>query len=178
MSRNKILIGCLSLFLLVACNKEVEELPAATQTGANTFGAKVDGKIWVPSKFGVLPADDLLQARFNAPNSLLIKAKNFASSPTETEFEIQIAGVTGTGTYLLNTNVTKPTAASYGYYVKRRFTPENEWITSATHTGSVTITKLDTVNKIVSGAFQFNALDLYSTQTLSVTEGRFDIKLQ
>jgi Family of unknown function (DUF6252) len=180
MSNYKILLaGCLSVFLLAACNKEITELPDTTQTGANTFGAKVDGTLWAPSKFGILPADDLLQARFNSPGSLLIKAKNFASSPTETEFELQITGVTGPGTYLLNTDVSRPSAYSYGYYVSRRFTPDNEWLTSSTHTGSVTLTKVDTVNKIVAGTFQFNALNIYHAPVpLTVTEGRFDIKLQ
>ena len=179
MSSSKILIGCLSLLLLAACNKEVDELPPPTETGSNTFGATIDGQFWVPAKFGILPADDLLQARYNSPGSILIKAKNFASSPSESEFEIQVVGVTGTGTYLLNTDVSRPSAHSYAYFVKRRFTPINEWQTSATHTGSVTITKLDSVNKIVAGTFQFSALDIYhGTVPLTVTDGRFDIKMQ
>ncbi|MBK8748949.1 MAG: hypothetical protein IPM04_14255 [Saprospiraceae bacterium] len=48
----KILISTFALFLFVACKKEVEELPPATQTGANTFGAKVDGQFWVAKGFG------------------------------------------------------------------------------------------------------------------------------
>ena len=53
-----------------------------------------------------------------------------------------------------------------------------EWITSAAQTGSITITKLDTVAGIVSGTFQFNAEnDIDATKTITVTEGRFDIKL-
>jgi hypothetical protein len=175
----KILISCLSLCLLAACNKKVDELPPATQTGANTFGAKVDGTMWVPKGFGPFPANDILEARMTGTSYLTINARNFASSPNETEFEILVAGITGPGTYALNNNVVLPASSSYGYYVKRNFTPENEWLTSSAHSGSVTITKLDTVNKIVSGTFQFNALNLYNTpQPISVTEGRFDLRLQ
>ena len=174
-----IIIGCISLCFLVACQKDVEELPPATQTGANTFGAKVDGKLWVPQGFGPFPANDILEARFSGANAIIINARNFSSSPTETEFEILITGVNDLGTYLLNNNVTLPASSSYGYFVKRTLTPENEWITSSSNSGSVTITKLDMANRIVSGTFQFTALNLYNTpQPISVTEGRFDLKLQ
>ena len=175
----KLIIGCLSLCLLAACKKDVEELPPATQTGANTFGAKVDGKLWVPQGFGPLSANDILEARFSGPTEIIINARNFSSSPTETEFEIVVTGVTGPGTYLLNNNVSLPASSSYGYYVKRKVTPENEWLTSASYSGSVTITKLDAANHIVAGTFQFTALNLYNTpQPISITEGRFDLKLQ
>ena len=175
----KILISCLLLCFLIACKKEVTELPAATQTGAHTFGAKVDGNFWVPQGFGPIPASDILEARMTGTTHLMINARNFASSPNETEFEILVADITGPGTYLLNNTVSRPSSLSYGYYVKRNLTPQNEWLTSSTSTGSVTITKLDIVNKIVSGSFQFSALNIYNTpQPLSVTEGRFDIKLQ
>ena len=56
-------------------------------------------------------------------------------------------------------------------------TPENEWVTNDQYTGTVNITKIDTVNKFVSGTFQFTAINLYNApQPLSVTEGRFDVK--
>ncbi len=171
--------ACFALFLFGACKKDVDELPPATQTGANTFGAKVDGTLWIPQGFGAFPANDILEARFTGPASIIINARNFAKSPTETEFEIYIANITGPGTYAFNTDVVRASATtSYAYYVKREFTPQNEWITSSTNTGSVTITKLDVVNNIVSGTFQFNALNIYNApQPISVIEGRFDIKL-
>lgn len=164
---------------MAACNKNVDELPAATQTGANTFGAKVDGNFWVPQGFGVIPANDILEARFTSPTSIIINARNFSKSPTETEFEIFLSNVTGPGTYSLNTDVTRAGAtSSYAYYVKRELTPQNEWITSSSYTGTVTITRLDVTNKVVSGTFQFTALNIYNTpQPINVTEGRFDLKL-
>jgi Family of unknown function (DUF6252) len=115
-----------------------------------------------------------------AGHDITINARNFSSSPNETEFQLTIFNVTAPGTYLLNTDVIHPYgAASYGYYVKRNFTPENEWLTSSTYTGSVTITRIDDVNMIVSGTFQFNALNIYNTPApMTVTEGRFDLKIQ
>lgn len=172
-----IFICIFSLVLLVSCKKEVTELPTATQTGANTFGAKINGVFWAPQGFGPLPANDILEARM-AGRDITINARNFSSSPNETEFQLTIFNVTAPGTYLLNTNVAHPFgAASYGYYVKRNFTPANEWLTSSTYTGRVVITRIDEVNMIVSGTFEFNAGSIYNSDVINVTEGRFDVKI-
>jgi Family of unknown function (DUF6252) len=174
-----IFLTILSLTILfTACKKEIKELPSNTQTGANTFGAKVNGQLWAPQGFGAIPAGNLLEARF-VGNDLIINARNFASSPNETEFEIRVIGVTDIGVYPLNTTVTHPSFdGSYAYYVKRNLTPKNEWLTSSANTGTVTLTKVDRTAGIVSGTFQFNALNIYNTpEPMTVTEGRFDIKL-
>ena len=167
----------IAILFLSSCKKDVTELPPATQTGANTFGAMVDGKMWVPQGFGSIPANNLLDARLLG-NNLFIVAQNFSSSPNETEFDITVTGVTGPGTYALNSNVSHPSSyASYGYYVKRNFSPINEWITSSTFTGSVNLTKFDTVNHIASGTFQFSAGEMFSSApALSVLDGRFDVR--
>jgi hypothetical protein len=179
MFMKKTLLGSLVLLSLFSCKKDVTELPSVTQTGANTFGAKVNGQFWVPKGFGAIPANDILEVRRTGPTSIVINARNFASSPNESEFEISVPDITGPGTYLLNTDVSRPSPAGYGYYVKRKVDPENEWLTSSSYTGSVTITRYDTVNLIVAGTFEFNAINLYNTpQPLSVTEGRFDLKMQ
>lgn len=173
----KLLLLCLPLLLLMSCKKEVTELPPATQTGANTFGAKVNGNFWIPQGFGPAPASNLLEAIRLGPN-FYIRARNFASSPNETEFEIFIKDLTGPGTYQLNTTMgARSTGASYGYYEKRNFTPISEWLTSATYSGSVTITLMDVTNNILSGTFQFTAEDVFGTgATITVSEGRFDVR--
>lgn len=173
------LFVCLSVFLFSSCNKKVDELPPATQTGANTFGAKVDGSFWVPRAFGPINVNTILEVRIIGGQDYYIHARNYASSPTETEFEFFLKGVTTPGTYQLNTNVSYPSsAASYGYYIKRKLTPLNQWITSATHTGSVTITKVDLTERIIAGTFNFTAADISDpAKQVSISEGRFDLKI-
>lgn len=167
-----ILSSIVSIFLFIACNKKVEELPPATQTGANTFGANVEGIFWVPKKFGPIQGNDILMVRVINGEDYYINARNYATSPTETEFEIFLKGVTAPGTYLLNGT------GSYAYYVKRKLTPLDEWKTSSTHTGSVTITKVDLVTRILAGTFEFRAVNMDDpARQLTVTEGRFDIKI-
>jgi hypothetical protein len=164
-----------------SCKKEVDALPEATQTGANTFGARLDGDFWIPQKFGIAPTAPLLEARYTGTNGIFINARNFSSSPTETEFEIYLKNITGTGVFQLNqqTNKYPQESASYGYFIKRKFMPLNEWITGPQHTGTVNVTKFDTQNHIISGTFSFNAGSVDNTAAaISVTEGRFDVKIQ
>ena len=169
------------LCLLFACKKDIEELPPATQTGAHTFGARLDGQLWVPQKFGIAPTAPILEARYSADQSVFINARDFSSSPTETEFEIYLRNLTGTGTYLLNQATEKYPyhTASYALYTKRKFMPINDWITNSQYTGTVTITRFDTTQHIISGTFSFTAPSTDNTASpITVTDGRFDVKIQ
>jgi VCBS repeat-containing protein len=160
------------LFFLGACKKDISELPPATGTGADTFGASVNGKLWTPQKFGVVPSAEILEAHY-IPDGVIINARNFASSPKESEFKFEIKGVNGPGVYHLNGE-----SGSYAYYVERKITPIGEWKTNAQYTGTVTITTDDRTNKILAGTFQFQAASLYSDDPITVTDGRFDVKMR
>jgi hypothetical protein len=175
--KKTILFSSLALILFASCKKEISGLPEATQTGANTFGARVNGEMWIPQQFGPFNASNLLEARLLG-NNFYLKAQNFASSPNESEFDLAIGGLTGTGTYSLNVNTNYPSqGVNYGYYVKRNLTPINEWITSASNIGSITITRFDTTARIISGTFQFTGGEINnSASAVSVTDGRFDVK--
>jgi hypothetical protein len=172
-------IFCLLLMSLVvvSCKKDIGELPPATESGANTFGCKIDGSFWVPAGFGIVPTAPILEARM-AGTELYINARNFSSSPTESEFEIYIKNLIGTGNYNLSTGASHPDySGNYAYYVHRKYTPDNEWVTTPPYSGTVTITKIDTTNHFVSGTFEFHAINLYNApQAIAVTDGRFDVK--
>jgi hypothetical protein len=176
--------GCFVLAVMIitlSCKKEVNALPDLTQNGSNIFGCRIDGNLWVPAGFGIIPTAPVLEARYGGNHSVFINARNFSSSPTETEFEIHIKDITGPGTYLLHESTGKypSQTASYGYYVRRKITPENEWITDTQYTGQVNVTAYDTVNNFISGTFEFNAINLYNNpQPIHVADGRFDVKLQ
>ncbi len=87
------------VFFVASCKKQVTELPAATATGANTFGALVNGALWSPKGFGIVPTAPILEARYQLNGSIIINARNFASSPKETEFEIFIKETIDPGIY-------------------------------------------------------------------------------
>ncbi len=48
--------------------------------------------------------------------------------------------------------------------------------TNNTYTGTVIITRCDTVNQIYSGNFYFKAVDENTGKIVNVTDGRFDVK--
>jgi hypothetical protein len=171
----KILFTLGVLFLFASCKKEATELPAPSATGANTFGASVNGKMWIPKGFGIVPTAPILQARYQLNGSILINARNFASSPKESEFEIFLKEPITPGVYLLNDD-----SGNYAYYVERRLTPTGEWRTGGQHTGRVTVSVADTTNDILAGTFEFTAgsLSIYGDAPLNVINGRFDLKVQ
>ena len=177
-----ILLVLASLLVLSGCKKSIDALPDATQTGANTFGLKLNGQFWVPQSFAGINAPILnTQLSGSNLNDILITAQNFASEPTESQFNLYVKNITGPGIYQLDqsTDIYPNASASYGYYVKRKINPVNEWITDTQHTGTVTITKWDKSNGIVSGTFEFTGGNFDgSADSIKVTEGRFDVKLQ
>jgi hypothetical protein len=163
---------CFLMLLFASCKKEVTELPEATGTGANTFGASVNGKLWKPAGFGIVPTAQILEAHYEPGRAIMISARNFASSPKESEFTIRLAGVVKPGVYPLTGD-----SENWAYYVERKITPTGEWRTNGQYNGSVTITTTDTVNRIISGTFAFQAASLYNEAPLTVTDGRFDIRV-
>jgi len=175
------ILTALMLAFTLSCKKNVSELPQASQTGKNIFGCSINGNLWVPAGFGVIPTAPILEARFGGNNTIFINARDFSSYPIEKEFEIYLQDFSGNGTYLLNQSTIKypSQTASYAYYIRRKTTPENEWITNTEYTGVVNVTTYDSLNKFISGNFEFYAINLYNEpQPIHVTEGRFDVKLQ
>lgn len=161
------------LLFFSSCKKNISELPEAPGNGSEVFGASINGKLWVPQKFGIMPSAQILEAHYEPENSVVINARNFASSPNESEFELRIKNIAGPGIYMLGGD-----SGNSAYYVERKITPKDEWKTNQQYTGSVTITVNDRTNKIIAGSFQFQAASLYGRDPITVTDGRFDVKVQ
>jgi hypothetical protein len=178
--KNTILLMAATLIGFSSCKKEISSLPEPTQTGANTFGAVVNGENWGPLGAGILPTTDILKATFTPDSSVIIYARNFSREPIETEMQIYLHRVLEPGVYPLNktTDVYPNGSASYAYFLKRNITIEDEWMTGPESTGEVTVTRIDWVNWIVSGTFSFTAKARHNSAPKEVTGGRFDVKIQ
>jgi hypothetical protein len=178
-SMKKLLAAAIAFVMLNSCKQEIKSLPEPTQTGANTFGAKVNGENFGPLGGGILTKPSL-EATHTFDSSILINARNFSRTPVEFEMEIFIKNVNAPGTYTLNQNteVAPGQSASYAHYLRRNINITDEWITSSGATGHVRVSKIDWINYIVSGTFEFTANARYGSAPITVTEGRFDVRFQ
>ena len=182
---------CLYVMLLAfgscsSCKKDqpppdpVSTLPPQTQTGANTFGAMVDGVPFIPERgtgFGSGPAvsggyRDNLQ-NYIYRNNVWINAGNSTQGMT-----IWLRNVGSVGVYQLNFDTApKPQAFYPENYISVSKNGATEFYTTTnTYAGTVEVTRADTINKIVSGRFSFTGLDRTTGKTIQVTNGRFDCK--
>lgn len=147
---------------------ELSKLPPATQTGANKVGCLLDGKAFLPGNYN------------NATNcfyQLVDGEYYFVMALDNKDSNYNLYGLTvGTQkkqikqgeSYDLFEHIEGNASAIYTFN-----TYNSE--TTHTHTGKLTITKLDSVNQIVSGTFWYDILD-HEGKVHQIRDGRFDFK--
>ena len=177
----KNLLFFLLLLFLTECKKnELDALPPLTEEGRNTFGCLINGKAYVPEggdAFSHIKAVDggYQGITWNAvKNCVWIETTNQDGSG----MDIWLRNVEYKGDYALNFDTgVRPIVIiphNYGYYYRSK----EDYITTTQYTGKVNITRADTVNNIVSGTFEYTGYDPATKKTISVRDGRFDIKFR
>lgn len=172
----------LLLFLLFfsfsSCKKEkpaIEQLPPITQTGAGTFGCLVDGKAFKPQ--GNPLGGPILSCAYQyIDGGYYFQLKAF-NNKSEVNYSVGIYSdsvkiETGTS-YILHNRFVK--GKLYGMYSTSSNQGFNIHTTDSSKTGELKILKLDSVNRIISGTFWFDAVDK-SGKVVEIREGRFDMK--
>lgn len=170
-----------------SCKKEVNPLPPETQTGANTFGCLIDGKPYIPDGSGGFGgAKPITGGYAYTPQSCSSKYDVWVTTYRKDgwDFSIYLENVGNkTGKYPLKyttpgapTILCPPNHAIFYKYISPSETAV--YATDSEYTGEVTITRADTVNKIVSGTFFFKARRPATGETIEITNGRFDVKNQ
>ena len=189
-----LLTATLLLALIAGCKKEdttpepdplpypLSELPAATQTGENTFGCVINGEPWVAyAPFN--PIGGKLRAYYDEEHygkgynrRLIVSARriigsydlnsdSIASSLGFTLTPIHSAGyndIHNLDTYSMNFGIAKPL-------------PSKSYVLDTLAPFHVHITKLDTIKKIVSGTFEMDLRKtIDSNEVLQIRHGRFD----
>ena len=166
------------LGVLLSCRKDdpnpVDQLPPATQTGANTFGCLVNGRAWTPQgNDGTSNYSVVYDAGLNGG---LFDLKTYRYPGGTNDFQsisLDITSNAQVGSYSLGnaqqTRVVFQDTKTNCYWSSRE---------SATtyRRGTLTITRLDLRAGIVSGTFAFT---LYrpGCDSVRVTQGRFDKRL-
>jgi hypothetical protein len=176
----KTLCFCFILLLFCTCKKnEVDALPPLTMEGKNTFGCLIDGKAYVPNGGSGYNADKAVDGGYQGEltwkdikNCVWIQTNNKDGSG----MDIWLRNVERIGDYPLNFDTGVSPAVilpkNYGYYYGKNY----NYITTTQYTGKVNIVRADTINKVVSGTFEFTGYDSNTKRTISITDGRFDIK--
>lgn len=152
-----------------SCSKD--RLTRATQTGANTFSCKIDGKVFKPSESSGLSFGSSPITVYNYPYSgfgLVAKHSETENVQIPRFIEIHLPYLQSTGIYDLGVN-------PYAFYMLS-YSGGPQYYTNRSHTGQLNITRCDTINKIYSGTFFFKAIDDGTGKIVNVTDGRFDVK--
>lgn len=155
-------------------------LPAATTSGANTFGALVNDTIW---EAAFQPSQGLVSA---SPNALYRQRKlsvfglrrSTVNSPAA-YFDFELENVSRLGTYVLG-GLQGP-AGNIRYGLVGTLNSGISYVTNdSTATGSVTITRLDTTGNVpyVSGRFTLRTLRRVDLTVPAATAAPFPLVIQ
>ncbi|MBY0478799.1 MAG: hypothetical protein K2Q24_14215 [Chitinophagaceae bacterium] len=158
---------------------ELEKLPPATQTGAKTFGCLVNGKAWIPAKEDWFSTSALRFYYYTDNGGQFAINAEYQNSP-QNRNEAVVMGcdsILSKNIYVLKNNSTN--IARVLFRNTKNFSTcrsVSSMDNDAETTGIIKITKLDLINGIVSGTFEFT-IKKPGCETITITHGRFDAKL-
>jgi hypothetical protein len=154
----------------VKCSKQSQEdqLPPITTTGANTFGCKVNGKVWLPyGSFSVhaLDVNCYVGNKINNPTLTITGSNRKNGNLSDIGIDV-INLISDTSTYKIYNRLNEGLLYSDN---NQAYEPFDTF-------GIVKIIKLDTIAKIISGTFSFiGYTDHTHSKQVNVTDGRFDL---
>jgi len=190
---NLILLLIVLSLSMTSCKSDDEDvftptLPPITQTGANTFGCYIDGKLLVPRDG---------EGTFNSPShgATCFGTGNY---PTDYNSSLTIHDYTGNARFMqiyfqdiqrgvneyniqqsncqnMVTGNPNPTMNLY-CRIKDETTQESKYYCSIENTGILNITRYDVSTGILSATFSCSAVNKDdANDIIEITEGRFDI---
>jgi len=164
-------------FFFITCKKDkpaIDQLPPATQTGAHTLGCLVNGKVFKPK--GDLFSGPILSCAYQYIDSgynFQLHAKQDIGNDL-LSIGIFTNGVAISEGVIIKLYEPDVKGKSYGLHGKYSSTgSRNLYYTQPNGTGELHITKLDEINRIVSGTFWFDGIN-DNGEKVEVREGRFD----
>lgn len=167
-----ILLSCCSKDGKIIGNSSNEQLPSETQTGANTVGCLVNGKVFLPHSEGINPEVNCFYQLIDGKYYFTMAFSDLRGSSIETvnlftaKVDLQINQV-----YNLNQGYNPLLGGGAEYYKNL----PHKFNTNLTKTGELKITKLDSANSIICGTFWFDAENSLG-EKVEIRQGRFDWK--
>jgi len=167
------------ILILSSCEKTYDSItmPSATVTGQNTLGCFINDSIYIPyAKFGWRRRLEFVSNYNTNDSSFQLQTLNIKHFNYLNHVHINIGKVYKVGTYpLVDAQI-----YTYGspdlicYYRSNKSGICTFWLDSTLNKNQVKITNFDTVNKTISGEFNFVAVSHDSIDTVVVKNGRFD----
>jgi hypothetical protein len=163
-----VLVFGILLFSGMKCKKETldqDGLPKFSQIGAMVFACKLNGVNWISSK----KTGDIV----GGVNEDLISFRGTKYDNNYEIFEIQINKPGSNTSFKLNDQ-----SNQFALYITDKICQNssgNNTNRSKSSDGEVLFTKIDKINKIISGTFRFD-VPTEKCGNLKITEGRFDIQ--
>lgn len=173
--------ACITLLLsycFLQCRKNnialEDQLPPATQTGANTFGCKINDRVYISKGYtgtGKPNPHVIFDLGVNGLPYLQIQTQQLNENhEPEGYLIISFGNIIGTGIYNYpNFNLSTGWAKVLGNCFTSAFD------SSIIYSGYGVITRYDLTNRIISGTFNFKFKTL-TCDTVFITDGRFDYK--
>lgn len=170
---------------------EARTLPAATRHGANTVGCLAGGEVWrnyliwpkpgecrQAGAVGIVRKLQSGQAGVAFSLSAIMRVGNIYRYIT-----LQLPELHGPGVYALTNDKheTNSPVAAHLMLTKQKTagysTTNEDFITTKRFPGTVTITRFDTLARVVSGTFEGSVYDVSNkVGPLIIDQGRFDVK--
>ena len=151
--------------------KPEDQLPPATQTGANTFGCLVNGQPWLPSGNNGTPNSVALYDKY--PNGADLNIATYRIAGREEYINLFCGFITPQKrTFIISLPPKTEATGHYdGFYGDYSHDYSLNYVK-----GQIALTRMDEAAGIVAGTFWFTAVRIGSSDTLKVTQGRFDYK--
>jgi hypothetical protein len=175
-------------FLQGSCKRIVVcptyRLPQATQTGANTFGCRVNGKVCIPKSSGLF-SPTTRTFSYNEVTGELMFAFAFLSGDKDYECGMPKMSVRLSAENVYSIGEVSSSYLSAMVNITEQYQQAKEYIYGSDLQSisiQLEITKLDTGNKIISGLFQFEGYrhlglgEFDLNQKAIISDGRFDFK--
>ena len=166
----------IAIMVFSSCSKDRDEdptvLPAATQSGANTAGALIDGKIWVATKKPLNSANGsgTYCEKYNDNFIIKLDLRSDVNNYNNSIFiKVLIINLELNKTYAI---INQDPNSDYNFAIYTDSSGKN-YSTESNYVGSIKISRIDIQNQIVSGNFEFKAVD-NNGNIVKVTDGRFD----
>ncbi len=167
-----------ALLLSFSCEKQnilnpepPDELPPITMTGENTFGCLVNGEVWRPYTESIW--ESAIYAKHDRGwvdcDQLFVSGiKRLTANSGEKISQTMTLNV---WCPVLGKNNITPAKGAYVCYQPCACSYDVDTLSPYV----MNITKLDIVNNIASGTFEFTAISKECHDTVRITEGRFDV---